>query len=167
MSSFLPLQRLEILLQYLNLNPEQSRVKVSLAAGRVFFFHDEKEDAKRRKRKCFSPPCLKLTLFFFSCSLLSLSLSLSLNIRSRRRPGVSICSLWGKNASIKQRRTTRKRKCLSTTPGEEEKNSLFFLFCFNLLPNRWGDDLSSFKTKSLLLEVWSTAFSKQFNRVSR
>jgi len=31
----------------------------------------------------------------------------------------------------------------------------------------WGDDLSSFKTKSLLLEVWSTAFSKQFNRVSR
>ena len=163
MSSFLPLQRLEILLQYLNLNPEQSRVKVSLAAGRVFFFHDEKEDAKRRGN--VFPHLVSNSLS--SSSLAPFSLSLSLNIRSRRRPGVSICSLWGKNASIKQRITTRKRKCLSTTPGEEEKNSLFFLFCFNLLPNRWGDDLSSFKTKSLLLEVWSTAFSKQFNRVSR
>lgn len=30
----------------------------------------------------------------------------------------------------------------------------------------WGDDLSGFKTTGMYVEVWSTMFAKQFNRVS-
>jgi hypothetical protein len=59
------------------LEPGTKQSQGKSGGGACFLYPRRERRRKEKERKCFSPPCLKLTLFFFSCSLLSLSLSLS------------------------------------------------------------------------------------------
>lgn len=55
---------------------------------------------------------------------------------------------------------------LNLNPGQSRVKVTPSARGIHLFSLGWGDDLSGFKTTSMQVEVWSTMFAKQFNRVS-
>lgn len=109
-------QNLQILFQYVNLRPGDSRVKVR-GVG-----ESEEEGRRRRRRDEKEKNQLSYFLSLFPCH---------------------------------QKPTPNPKQITPSARG------------LHLFSMGRGDDLSSFRTESILMRVWTSAFSRQFNRVSR